>query len=291
MGFAGMSFSRRRFLKWLAGSLLGGTALTGVGASWTLKIEPRWLVVEEVIVPLRRLPPALDGLRIAHLSDLHLGPDIRAEHLEEAAALTMSLQADLIVLTGDYVTRRAEYGPGLVKPLSRLRAPLGVYATLGNHDHWAGAQEIANHLAAAGLSVMRNASRPITRDGATLWLVGLDDVWFGSGDLREALAGVPPDACKVALVHEPDFADRSARHDIDLQLSGHTHGGQVRLPGLGPLILPKWGRKYPIGLQRAGETWVYTSRGVGLVSPPIRFNCPPEIALLTLRRDGEPRTY
>ena len=265
--------------------------MTGVGASWTLKIEPRWLVVEEVIVPLRRLPLALDGLRIAHLSDLHLGPDIRAEHLEEAAALTMSLQADLIVLTGDYVTRRAEYGPGLVKPLSRLRAPLGVYATLGNHDHWAGAQEITSHLAAAGLSVMRNASRPITRDGATLWLVGLDDVWFGSGDLREALAGIPSDACKVALVHEPDFADQSARHGIDLQLSGHTHGGQVRLPGLGPLILPKWGRKYPIGLQRAGGTWVYTSRGVGLVPPPIRFNCPPEIALLTLRRDGEPRTY
>lgn len=250
-----------------------------------LKVEPRWLVVERVTVPLRRLPPALDGLRIAHLSDLHLGPEIKAEDIEEAVALTMTLQADLIVLTGDYVTRRVEYGPGLVKPLSRLSAPLGVYATLGNHDHWAGAREIAGYLAAAGVVVMQNTARPIARDGATLWLVGLDDIWFGTADLNEALVSVPQDACKVVLVHEPDFADQAARQ-ADLQLSGHTHGGQVRIPGLGPLILPKWGRKYPIGLQKAGAMWVYTSRGVGLVSPPIRFNCPPEVALLTLRRDG-----
>ncbi len=248
------------------------------------RIEPRWLVVERVAVPLRRLPPELDGLQIAHLSDLHLGPDVKVEAITEAVERTMSLQADLIVLTGDYVTRRASYAPGLVEPLSRLHAPLGVYATLGNHDHWAGAEKVASYLSRAGITVMKNLAQPIAREGAALWLIGLDDVWFGTGHLPTALAGVPQDACKIVLIHEPDFADRSARYGIDLQLSGHSHGGQVRIPGIGPLILPDWGRKYPMGLQRAGGTWVYTTRGVGLVSPAIRFNCPPEITLLTLRR-------
>lgn len=251
------------------------------------RIEPRWLVVERVSVPLKRLPPELDGLQIAQLSDLHLGPDVKVEAIAEAVARTMSLQADLIVLTGDYVTRRASYAPGLVEPLSRLNAPLGVYATLGNHDHWAGAEKVASHLSRAGITVMKNLAQPIARDGAALWLLGLDDVWFGTGHLPTALAGVPQDACKIVLIHEPDFADRSARYGIDLQLSGHSHGGQVRIPGIGPLILPDWGRKYPMGLQRAGETWIYTTRGVGLVSPAIRFNCPPEITLLTLRRDRD----
>jgi predicted MPP superfamily phosphohydrolase len=117
-----------------------------------------------------------------------------------------------------------------------------------------------------------------------LWLLGLDDIWVGAGDLEQGMAGVPEESCKLLLVHEPDFADKAARHGIDLQLSGHSHGGQVRLPLIGALHLPQWGTNYPIGLRRVSDMWVYTNRGLGVVSPPVRFYCRPEITQLTLVR-------
>lgn len=279
-----MIVPRRRFLTWLAGGMAGGIALAGAGIGWMTRVEPHRLVVERVSLTLGRLPRPFAGLRIAQLSDLHLGPHIHQADVERAVRSAMSLHPDLILLTGDYVTRWAGYGEALIAPLSRLRASLGVYGTLGNHDHWTDADEITTYLHRAGVTVLRNASCPISRDGGTLWLVGVDDVMEGAEDLPAALASVPEEGCKVALIHEPDFADVAAKSGIDLQLSGHSHGGQVRIPGIGALILPGWGRKYPIGLRRVGETWLYTNRGIGLVSPPVRFNCPPEITLFTLRQ-------
>jgi predicted MPP superfamily phosphohydrolase len=113
-------------------------------------------------------------------------------------------------------------------------------------------------------------------------MVGLDDLIMRRGNLARALRRVPDESCKILLVHEPDFADRAARCPIDLQLSGHTHGGQIRLPGIGPLLLPVLGRKYPMGLYKVRDTWVYTNRGLGVTRPPLRFNCRPEITLFTL---------
>jgi hypothetical protein len=118
--------------------------------------------------------------------------------------------------------------------------------------------------------------------GAPLWLVGLDDVWESKQDPRAALAGTPDDECKLLLVHEPDYADEVAHYPVDLQLSGHSHGGQINLPRVGPPVLPYLGQKYPSGLYQVETLAVYTNRGIGVIAPPVRLNCPPEVTLLTL---------
>jgi predicted MPP superfamily phosphohydrolase len=164
-----------------------------------------------------------------------------------------------------------------------------VYAVPGNHDYWTDIDQVAAELGAAGLTLLRNESRRLeAADGAdaALWLVGLDDVMERHHDLEAALAGVPVDEPVLLLVHEPDFADEAARapHHLVLQLSGHSHGGQVNLPILGRPVLPWLGRKYPAGLRSVTGSGlqVYTNRGIGLIAPPLRFNCRPEVTLLTL---------
>jgi len=264
-----------------------GLGLAGVGCGgYARLLEPRWFDVEEVTVPLARLPRALDGLTIAHLSDLHLGPYLGASELAHAVEMAQRLHPQLVVISGDFVSRGFEWKAEPLAPLAALRAPLGVFAVLGNHDHWTDPAWVAATVQRLGITMLSNAAHRLSDAGRGCWLVGVDDVWVGAGNLPRALAGVPGGACKLLLVHEPDFADKAARWGIDLQLSGHSHGGQVRLPLIGAPLLPPWGMKYPIGLQRAGDTWVYTNRGLGVIAPPLRFNCRPEVTLLTLRRAG-----
>jgi predicted MPP superfamily phosphohydrolase len=254
------------------------------------RIEPRLLQVEEVEVPIPGLPSRLDGLRIVQLSDLHLSRHVSLEHIQRAVAMAQNLAGDLTVITGDYVSGKEDNVLSCARALSELRAPLGVYAILGNRDYNAGAHRVVDALTTAGLSVLRNQGRPIARDGgdrADFWLAGLDDVRWRQDDLDAALRDAPDGLPVILLVHEPDYAiriaDRAADLGIILQVSGHSHGGQVRLPFIGAPVLPELGEKYPLGLQKAGQMWVYTNRGVGVTSPPIRFNCPPEVTALTLR--------
>ncbi|HRI56635.1 MAG TPA: metallophosphoesterase, partial [Anaerolineae bacterium] len=136
-------------------------------------------------------------------------------------------------------------------------------------------------LAEAGVTLLLNQAVRLETD-APLWLAGLDDVWERKHDMAAALAGAPDDECKLLLVHEPDYADEAARYPVDLQLSGHSHGGQINLPGYGRPVLPYLGRKYPAGLYQVGPLALYTNRGIGVIAPPVRFNCPPEVTLLTL---------
>jgi predicted MPP superfamily phosphohydrolase len=283
-------FSRRDFLRFFAvEAVLGGATVAAIG--YVGRIEPNWLRVEEVEVPIVDLPPQLDGLCIVQLSDLHLSRIVPLEHIQRAVATAQELAGDLIVLTGDYVTRRGDDALACARALSELHAPLGVYAVLGNRDHKAGVDRVADAFSAAGLNLLRNQGVPIARDGggqADFWLAGLDDVRARADDLEATLDGAPGDLPVILLVHEPDYAcriaDRAADLGVVLQVSGHSHGGQVRLPFVGALVLPRLGQEYPLGLQKAGQMWVYTNRGVGMTSPPIRFNCPPEVTALTLRR-------
>jgi uncharacterized protein len=245
--------------------------------------EPHRLVVEWLELAFPDLPRGLEGLRIAQLSDFHRSPVVRQWEIERAVARANALAPDLIVLTGDYVTFGRHYAAPCAAALSALRAPLGRYAILGNHDYWS-PDAVAAALREAGLTVLRNQAQPVRQGGGELWLIGLDDAWARKHDIPAALECVPAPAFKVALMHEPDVADEIARYPIQLQLSGHSHGGQICLPGIGPLHLPKLGRRYPMGLYRIGELQLYTNRGVGRVSPAVRINCPPEITLITLRR-------
>ncbi|MFQ6101573.1 MAG: metallophosphoesterase [Anaerolineae bacterium] len=275
------SFTRRRFLKWI----LGGTVTAGLsalgGAGYATLVEPHWPALERVDVPLPNLPAVLEGFTIAQLSDLHRGPETMQEDVTRAVELTLRQEADLIVLTGDYVSGSAEYATSCAEPLSFLTACGDVLASLGNHDHWTDVNVVAGALTDVGLTVLRNAARAVA-DG--LWVAAVDDVWERHADLDKALEGVPAGATIVLLAHEPDYADIVAADGrVGLQLSGHSHGGQVRLPFVGPPLLPYLAHKYPAGRYRVGSMWLYVNRGVGMISPAVRFNCRPEVTLLTLR--------
>jgi predicted MPP superfamily phosphohydrolase len=275
---------RRRFLR---RSLIGGAALLGGGALWSIFGERTWLTVRRVTVPVPALPLDLDGFTICHLSDLHRGPFVSEGEVRDSVEMAMRLKPDLIVLTGDYVSLKARYAESCASALSSLSAPHGVYGTLGNHEYWTrrvGA--VTDALEHAGIMMLVNRSARITVGGTDWWLCGLDDAWAGMPDLDETLAGVPDEAFKILLCHEPDFADEAAGRGIPLQLSGHSHGGQVRLPRLGAIRLPYMAFKYPYGLQRVegADMLVYTTAGVGVTVVPFRINCRPEVAFLTLER-------
>jgi predicted MPP superfamily phosphohydrolase len=281
--------SRRKFLRWALGAGLAA-GVTGAGSLgyYACGVEPNMLAVEGVRVYSRHIPPALHGLTIAHLSDLHWGPYTGRREIQAAVERANALVPDLVALTGDFVYYEAQYAAPCARALAALRAPLGVYAVPGNHDQWAGIDAVAAPLRAAGVTLLRNESRRLEVNGAPLWLAGLDDVLERQDDLVATLSGIPEDEPILFLVHEPDFADEAARdpHQIVLQLSGHSHGGQVNLPLLGPPLLPWLGQKYPAGLKPVlgSGLQVYTNRGIGLIAPPVRFNCRPEVTLLTLVR-------
>lgn len=247
------------------------------------------VVVERVEVPLPGLPAELDGLTVVHISDLHYGfGQFRSEDsLAQITRLISSLDPDLIVFTGDLLDRSADPAITDTLPLEGLKAPLGVYAVLGNHDHYFGKEKIVCFLADSGVEVLVNRSVRVEKGGRHFWLIGLDDPLTGDPNLARAMAPIPPGDCKILLVHAPDFAPRAARGGIQLQLSGHSHGGQIRLPGVGALYCPPLGREYPLGLHQVpgSRTLVYTNRGLGTTVLPLRLFCPPEVTLLTLRSE------
>ena len=278
---------RRRFLRQ---ALIGTVGLGAAVAVDGFVIAPHIPVVENINIRLPRLPEAFHGFRIVLMGDMHFGPYIGKAQVERAVRLGLSLKPDLTILTGDFVShplfeRNGPLGARHAEPCAQVLQQLKatpIVSILGNHDHWNDPDIVAEILDSHGLQVLRNQSIPLERDGQRIWIAGVDDVYEDANDLDKALQGVPPTETKIVAVHEPDFADETARHSIDLQVSGHSHGGQVRIPGYGAPVLPRLGRKYPIGLNRVGNLQVYTNRGIGMVTPPVRLNCSPEVTLITL---------
>ncbi|MCW5850018.1 MAG: metallophosphoesterase [Anaerolineae bacterium] len=245
------------------------------------------LRLEHLTLRFPGLPPALAGLRIAHLSDLHTSRWIQADYLRSAANLVLAQRPDLIVLTGDFIHHERDvqrHAAECARGLASLRAPLGVFAVLGNHDYWGNPDLVMRAFREVGIPTLVNRACRVAVGDDALWLIGLDDARHGLPDLPAALADVPDGAFTVLLAHEPDVADVAQGYGVHLQLSGHSHGGQVHIPGVPTTWLPLLGRKYPRGLYRVGGMWLYTSRGLGSAFPPIRHNCPPEVALLQLER-------
>ncbi|MCB0193530.1 MAG: metallophosphoesterase [Anaerolineae bacterium] len=281
-----MKLNRRTFIKGAAG-LAATTCLTGTAGvaayQYGTNIETHWLAVEKVQIPIKNLKPALEGFKIVQLSDIHLHPFTQIEFIREVVDTAQALQPDLIALTGDYVLESADSIFELAPVLATLNPTYGIYASLGNHDLWTNADTVRHGFAESGLTLLRNEGLAFDVGNAQLFIAGVDDGWSGHPDLSAALDTHPGDIPTILLAHEPDLADRFvADKRVSLQLSGHTHGGQVRLPGKGPLILPRLGKKYELGLYRVEDLWVYTNRGVGVIGPPVRINCRPEITELTL---------
>lgn len=244
--------------------------------------EPFRLTVEHHKIFLRRLPRIFDGLRVVQLSDIHHSPFTSREQIERAVATANSLQPDIVALTGDYISKEREYAAPCAELMGRLRARHGVYAVLGNHDHWTDAALITDLFRAEGITVLVNQGMRFEKDGATFWLAGVDDTMVGLEDLPLALAGARADELKLLLAHNPIILRRAARAGVDLVLSGHTHGGQVTLRSERSASgRPR--RRLLKGLANQGETQIYVTRGLGTVVLPVRFGCPPEVSLLELR--------
>jgi uncharacterized protein len=242
--------------------------------------EPFMLTIERRSIFLQRLPKALDGLRIVQLSDLHLGPLTTAAQLRRAVETANSLEPDIIALTGDYISHERRYAAPCAEVVGRLRARCGVFAVLGNHDHWTDAALITDLFRAEGIRVLINEGMRFEKEGASFWLAGVNDTMVGLEDLPLALAGAAAEEMKLLLAHNPIILRRAARAGVDLVLSGHTHGGQVAIR---PDRNAKPRRRVLNGLWRQDETQIYVTRGLGTVILPIRYGCPPEVSLLELR--------
>lgn len=244
--------------------------------------EPFRLTVEHHKIFLRRLPRAFDGLRVVQLSDIHHSPFTSREQIERAVETANSLRPDIIALTGDYVSKERAYAAPCAELMGRLKARYGVFAVLGNHDHWTDAALITDLFRAEGITVLVNQGMRFEKNGAAFWLAGTDDTMVGLEDLPLALAGARDEELKLLLAHNPIILRRAARAGVDLVLSGHTHGGQVTLRSeRNASGKPK--RRIVKGLAKHGETQIYVTRGLGTVVLPVRFGCPPEVSLLELR--------
>jgi len=240
------------------------------------------LTVEHQRIILRRLPKALDGFRIVQLSDVHHGPFSDRSQIERAVETANRLQPDIIALTGDYISKERHFAAPCAEMLGRLEARHGVYAVLGNHDHWTDAALITDLFRAEGMKVLINEGMRFQKGDSAFWLAGVDDTMVGLEDLPLALAGARRDEMKLLLAHNPIILRRAARASVDLVLSGHTHGGQVALRSERSASgRPR--RRLLKGLGRQGNTQIYVNRGLGTVVLPIRYGCPPEVSLLELR--------
>jgi len=275
--------SRRTFLK------VGGVAAVGLPL-YAAEVSRHEISIERRTIHLNRLPEAFHGFRIVQISDFHYGEFTEPYFLREVVRHVNRLKPDAVVLNGDYVTMG--YLPqartiGNADPCAEILSGVTCsqrFAVLGNHDSTFARPAVVSALANHRLPLLYNSYMPLERGGARLWFAGTGDACSRKVDLDTAVPkssrtdGEPV----VLMVHEPDVLPHVARYNVDLMLSGHTHGGQIRLPFLPPMHLPPLGKLYAEGLFRLGPTQLYVNRGVGTVVLPMRFNCPPEITEITL---------
>ncbi|WP_152663589.1 metallophosphoesterase [Paenibacillus wulumuqiensis] len=279
------SMTRRQFLKGSAAAL---AALGAGGTGYTWLGEPNWLEKVYIQMELPQLPASLNGMKLIQFSDMHLGLGKNEKDLEQLADVIMAEQPDMICFTGDMVDDdAAALSPG-VGALRRMKAPLGQYAVLGNHDYLQDALAVSRMMEEGGFRMLMNDNHQIRREDGVLAIAGLDDQLLGNPDIHKGAAGIPAEACRILLMHEPDYADRiPADLNFHLQLSGHSHGGQIRLPMFGAVITPRGSRKYIMGWYQAGPTGqlpLYVNRGIGMSQIPVRLMCRPELTIFTLKR-------
>ena len=256
-------------------------------------VEPTWLEVNRLSIPVHDLPAAFDGFRVVQLSDLHCGPKVTDDYLAEAVDRALAERPDLIVLTGDFIHKGYRYVEQVAATLSELSAPFGVYAVLGNHDYSVRNalgfrryrhlhRAVADALTAHGIRVLHNETVHLERSGAGVHLVGVNDLWSRVCDLDRAFAGLCPSVPHIVLAHNPRTVERLAGRRCDLMLSGHTHGGQIHLPGVGRPTLGRKARRFAAGMYRYQNTYLYVNKGVGF-GFRLRFGVRPEVAVLTLQ--------
>lgn len=270
---------RRTFLRCAAASLVPASiAGAGYGLFEATHLE---VVRREIAVP--KLPTAFDGTTVAFLADIHHGPFTDLEFVAGVVRTTLALRPDLILLGGDYSLRDGKFIRPCFEVLAALRAPLGVFGVMGNHDYWHGPAETRAGFVRAGIGELTNRGAWLERAGYRVRLAGVDDLWTGRANVSAALEGTSREDACVLVSHNPDLVETLTDERVGLVLSGHTHGGQVLLPGGAPFVPSRYGQKYLKGLVRGPLAQVYVSRGLGCSGLPVRYASRPELTLLTLK--------
>ena len=260
------------------------------------EFERHWLEAVHREIHIAGLPTAFDGITVAQLSDIHLDEFTEPFLLREAIDEINRNRPDIVLLTGDYVSAQVlprdltiDAAWQCARMLSRLQCARR-YAIFGNHDIWAGEKHVGEALRSHGIAVLRNSYLPVERNGGRIWLAGIDDPVVGKPDpdltIPASIRNMPNEPV-VLMCHAPDYVDVLREHPagqaLSFVVSGHTHGGQIRLPFVGPLHLPPGGQKYVEGFFRVGPMQLYVNRGIGSVGVPFRFDCRPEITFFRLR--------
>lgn len=251
--------------------------------------EPRQIEITHQRIFLSRLPREFHGFRIVQLSDIHHSPFLSEGEIAAAVRKANELGADLAVLTGDYISHSRDFIAGCARALGQLRAPRGVFAVLGNHDHWTDGAAMAAALVGERIRVLNNENLLLEGESSSIRLIGIDDLTVGRDDLKTALIGTAPEETRILLSHNPRIIREAARSGIDLVLSGHTHGGQINwrlLTGREDRKTDRWlrrpSRRFLRGHAQHGATQLYVNRGLGTVVVPLRYGCTPEITLIEL---------
>ena len=277
--------NRRQFLTGLAAAPL---VAVSASSAYARLIEPYNYSVVELDVLIRNLPTAFEGFRITQLTDVHHSRIVGIEEIERVVRIASRTNPDLIALTGDYTTSYRRYIEPCAEALGQLHAKEGVWAVLGNHDHYTDPELTTRALERHHISVLNNANTTIRRASEEIQLSGIDDSSWAGTDWTRALHGLDERKPTVLLSHQPIVLEYDPAKKVSLILSGHTHGGQINLPLLGaPARFLTKDLKYAHGLFRRGDTQLYVSSGTGVIGLPVRFGVRPEIAVLRLRRAAD----
>jgi uncharacterized protein len=261
---------------------LVGCALVFLVSIYAHKLEPLWFEVNHIDITLPKLDRAFNGYRIVQISDLHAGDGIDRSQLEKVVTAVNAEQPDLIVITGDHITRKPKQHLELLDTLNKLQPRDLTISILGNHDVFNDTEQVRQAIRTNGITLLENNIYTLKRASATLHIAGVGDVFAKQDKLDQILAQLPATGAAIMLAHEPDFADKTAATGrFGLQLSGHSHGGQIRVPFFAGYV-PLLAEKYPLGRYQVGQMIQYTNRGIGLVKLYARFNCRPEISVFNL---------
>ena len=259
--------------------------IIGVLMAWRARlIAPYRAQVRHVVVRVPRRHRNLAGLTIAFVTDTHIGPHFAAPDLEPVVRRLEAIEPDIVLFGGDYICESPRFMADAAPVLGRMAATAryGAWGVMGNHDLSNIRERVVPPLEEAGIRILTNDAVCVETDRGALWIVGIDNGLIGGPDLDAAFSKVPPDGAAICLWHEPDRIEESAPYGAFLQLSGHSHGGQVRLPGIGGIAAPLLGKRYPLGRYVIGDGELYVSSGLGMYRPPVRFNCPPELTIVRL---------
>lgn len=281
--------TRRKFIKNSFSFLFAALGISTGGCLYANKVEPTLLDINQVQISHKKIPSGFQNFKIVQFSDTHLGFQYNLKQFEKLSTTIHSLKPDLIIFTGDLLDKPNHFHEKekTISILKKLQAPYGKFAIYGNHDHGDyGSSIYKNMMEKSGFRLLRNESQKIQlSSGESIYILGLDDVILGKPNFQSSKRNIPVDAYKILLSHAPDLADQAAAHHIELQLSGHSHGGQIKIPFFGALVKPPYGEKYFEGLYTIGKEYpltLYVNRGLGTTRLPFRFLSKPEITVFTL---------